>query len=852
MISYCIPLQIQSKGIQDLNNHGYFSVIAVKDSSMEKNYQLEKESVSTQSKFFSDDIRERQRKQRNVAPLWPLLSFLLHTILFGLLIIFSPLREIIIPEKKPQESPLSKMSSYELQEIDENIQQARENEIAQYLMELQTILHNMEFMKNELLKSYDEFAQQESRQVKSEMEVLFEKVLTKQTRSVELQIEVEQVFEKVVEKEKNNEVSVVREEVAQIINDSEESLTEIEESLAEVEHLLDVITAKAQITEMEQTAEATEIARKTQLEINERQAEARQKLSDLKELNNQQVELEHKIAKEVEYQEKTLQPELERLTQEVTQKTENLEVARNELANAELRLKELEEKPDALNEELKKARKEVQAKKKEVESQERELKKAEKRKADTERRLAGSVEKHETLEENLERKKKETEELVDQIDELDHEISESQQQLIQHVQTIAELAKNEEPQPEPRSDESMTSPELANVTLIYLPLPEAYEKAKELEQQIAERNRDIKATELAINQHMSLQMAEEITDVANTERPDFNIEILTSTPETEEQFVEKRDEMTKVVRETEDILEASMIVMEEAQALLEPQQHGADFVETEEDRLARMNDRAELENEIEALGAEDSQEKHKDLAELMRQADGLAAMQELPEEAYDMEAEEDAKGRSSVPGATTGVSGIAKLETGMEGLEPGNIYGSSGVPAIWGFVNSWYVIGPFDNPNRVNITRKFAPESVVDLDASYVGKGGKIVRWEYVQATATQQKDHWQKPDAKKSMVLPEYSGEYEIWYAYTEIFMEEECDLWLGIGSDDRSDIWINDFKIWSSSNKLKAWRIDEGFRRVHLRKGKNKILARVENGHWNFGWSICLTTDGSANANQ
>ena len=133
------------------------------------------------------------------------------------------------------------------------------------------------------------------------------------------------------------------------------------------------------------------------------------------------------------------------------------------------------------------------------------------------------------------------------------------------------------------------------------------------------------------------------------------------------------------------------------------------------------------------------------------------------------------------------------------------------------------------------------------MDASYIGKGGKTVKWTYEQATATAQNNSYLHKHANRSMVRPEYSGEYEIWYAYTEIFMEEECDLWLGIGSDDRSDIWINDFKIWSSSDNLKAWRIDEGFRRVHLRKGRNKILARVENGHWNFGWSICLTPDPS-----
>ena len=63
--------------------------------------------------------------------------------------------------------------------------------------------------------------------------------------------------------------------------------------------------------------------------------------------------------------------------------------------------------------------------------------------------------------------------------------------------------------------------------------------------------------------------------------------------------------------------------------------------------------------------------------------------------------------------------------------------------------------------------------------------------------------------------------------------------------GLIDRARRYTDAFKDYADN--LKAWRIDEGFRRVHLRKGRNKILARVENGHWNFGWSICLTPDPS-----
>lgn len=798
------------------------------------------------SRLFSDDIEERQRRQRQLAPLWPILSFILHLLGFAALVIFTPLREIII-EKKPQPSLLSRVSAEEIEELSEEIEFARENEIAQYLSELQTILHNMEFMKNELLKSYDEFAKQEAVEVKSEMQQLFDKVIEKQTTSVELQKKMEQVIEEVVEQEKQD-VSTVAPEVVQKIADSEKFLKEVEDSQAIAQNLLDVIVAKAQITEMKKTADAAEIARKTQLEINELQAETRQKLMELKSNNEYQMTLKKDISEADKKIEEFHKQDVATAEQKVAEKTEELKVQEEALVEAEKVNKEVAQNKEATHQEKNEAKKNVNKARGQRDKVKREFEQAKRSLAGKEKALENTVNHKNNKANELSKVEKEAKEKTGRLEEIDNKVSNSQNELLEHVKEIAELAKNEEPKPEPKADEKMTSPELANVNLSYISLADAYEKAKELEQQIAEKNRDIKAAELAINQQMSMKMAEDITDVAKTERPEYKKEILNSKPQTEEQFIEKREEMTKVVRETEDILNKAKQVMAEAAMLIEPQQHGAEIAETDDDRLKRMNDLAELQNEIAEAGAEDEQNKEKDLAELMRQADQLTASQvpeETPEKSYDMEEKLGKNKMVSVPAGGTGLKGIAKLETGMAGLEPGNIFGSAGVPAIWGYINSWYVIGPFDNPNRANLTRKFAPESVVDLDATYIGKGGKSIKWEFTQATATYQDNPWQPATAKKSMVLPKYSGEYEIWYAYTEIFMEEECDAWMAIGSDDRSDIWVNDFKIWTSSDVLKAWRIDEGFRRVHLRKGKNKILARVENGHWNFGWSICLAID-------
>ena len=69
-----------------------------------------------------------------------------------------------------------------------------------------------------------------------------------------------------------------------------------------------------------------------------------------------------------------------------------------------------------------------------------------------------------------------------------------------------------------------------------------------------------------------------------------------------------------------------------------------------------------------------------------------------------------------------------------------------------------------------------------------------------------------------------------------------------------------MNDVPVWGSSNKLKSWRIDEGYRRIRLEKGRNRILARVENGWHMLGWSVCIsstkanlaTGSSAANASQ
>ena len=110
----------------------------------------------------------------------------------------------------------------------------------------------------------------------------------------------------------------------------------------------------------------------------------------------------------------------------------------------------------------------------------------------------------------------------------------------------------------------------------------------------------------------------------------------------------------------------------------------------------------------------------------------------------------------------------------------------------------------------------------------YVGKGGKEIRWQWVQC--------------HDPMVTPADPAEYAIYYAYTEVYCDRPMDLWVAVGSDDKANVWLNAMPIWISSDKLKGWQVNEGFRKVTFKAGVNRVLYRVENGWLNIGFSFAI----------
>jgi hypothetical protein len=177
----------------------------------------------------------------------------------------------------------------------------------------------------------------------------------------------------------------------------------------------------------------------------------------------------------------------------------------------------------------------------------------------------------------------------------------------------------------------------------------------------------------------------------------------------------------------------------------------------------------------------------------------------------------------------------------------GRIVGPGGTYANRVWVNRWYVIGPFDGRHGEGVFANYRhpPEQGVVLDAAYRGKDGRVVTWDYV--------------DMARYPLMPPVQAEDAVYYGYTELMIDAEQDLTIWVGADDDAQLWLNDRLVWEGGNAHKDWffaqvyetrntfvrdyNLSEGKRRVHFRKGRNKLFFKLSNGPTRIFFSLVLT---------
>jgi hypothetical protein len=182
---------------------------------------------------------------------------------------------------------------------------------------------------------------------------------------------------------------------------------------------------------------------------------------------------------------------------------------------------------------------------------------------------------------------------------------------------------------------------------------------------------------------------------------------------------------------------------------------------------------------------------------------------------------------------------------------PGRRFSKTADRKGWLYVNTWYMIGPWEDYGRDDFAFVHPPEISIDLDAVYadgqVGTGTAetdshplhiigdkveldgILRWKFMQSESMHN-------------TVP-VTTNHSTYYAYTELYFDEATVMLVAIGTDDSGLVWINGKKVWQD-NGTSWYYIDEHIALFQFQQGWNRVLIRLENsggGATGFSFLIC-----------
>lgn len=182
---------------------------------------------------------------------------------------------------------------------------------------------------------------------------------------------------------------------------------------------------------------------------------------------------------------------------------------------------------------------------------------------------------------------------------------------------------------------------------------------------------------------------------------------------------------------------------------------------------------------------------------------------------------------------------------------PGRRFSRDSARKGWLYVNTWYMIGPWDSHGRNDFSLTHPPERGIDLDAVYrdgqIGEGvaetdshplkitgdevdlDGTLRWKFMQSESMHN-------------VMP-VTSDNSTCYAYTELYFDQSATMLVAIGTDDSGKLWINGKEIWQDEGA--SWyHIDEHLEPIVFRQGWNRILVRIDNNGGaasGFSFLIC-----------
>jgi hypothetical protein len=154
--------------------------------------------------------------------------------------------------------------------------------------------------------------------------------------------------------------------------------------------------------------------------------------------------------------------------------------------------------------------------------------------------------------------------------------------------------------------------------------------------------------------------------------------------------------------------------------------------------------------------------------------------------------------------------------------------------ALFGFIRTWHVIGPFDNANGTKIAVAYPPENGVNLKTMCKGKGDVACRWEPFTTDHPYGKVDFNKAIGRKKGVIA---------YAWTALESPVDRPAEIRVGSATAVKVFHNGKEVLNNDEYFHGIpEMDQFVIPIKLRAGPNEILIKVgqneETGSWTEQW--------------
>lgn len=420
------------------------------------------------------------------------------------------------------------------------------------------------------------------------------------------------------------------------------------------------------------------------------------------------------------------------------------------------------------------------------------------------------------------------------------------QELIDKEREIQEIAKGlDDPQQRPNVTQAQQMLDQAppptqptdQAALEQMAPEELYDKAKSLEQQADQTFTQIKAAELALQQNSTLAEAEKNISHTPPTRPEMGKELAKQKEglETRKDLNAFRQQLDKTVKEVDAMKVATSDKVNQAQGMAKISKAMNGQTPQQQFRARAMMSKFSAGNQANV-----------DMSQLMRSMSmsmGMGIETGIGTVNSEHRITEGGNGGYSDPDdvAPTNIKGInIPSNKVMAQALPGQKFSRKSARHGWLYLDTWYIIGPWENNGKLDHREIFPPEMFIDFDATYDGK-----KQTSGPDKGNPMKLRWQFTQSGRIQVVPPNERSNAVYYAYTEVHFEEDTDMLLAVASDDSSKLWINDLVVWDDKTHS-DWRIGEGSRKVFFHKGYNRLLLRLENrgSETEFSVLICPPT--------